>query len=112
MSFNERPGIAVCRPVITCGKMQKNQIIKELKEWNRKTNWGEKLLFSEHHLSHAASAYFPSPFQSAAVSTRAASAHRTLIYAFDAKRPKAPLSAMPAQMREWMLLCLLGPVSA
>ena len=32
-------------------------------------NWEEKLLFSEHHLSHAASAFFPSPFHSAAVLT-------------------------------------------
>ncbi len=29
----------------------------------------EKLLFSEHHLSHAASAFFPSPFESAAILT-------------------------------------------
>jgi carbamoyltransferase len=29
----------------------------------------ERLLFSEHHLSHAASAFFPSPFQSAAILT-------------------------------------------
>ena len=27
------------------------------------------LLFSEHHLSHAASAYYPSPFERAAVLT-------------------------------------------
>lgn len=32
-------------------------------------DWEEKLLFSEHHLSHAASAFFPSPFASAAVLT-------------------------------------------
>jgi carbamoyltransferase len=31
--------------------------------------WEEKLLFSEHHLSHAASAFFPSPFGRAAVLT-------------------------------------------
>ena len=30
---------------------------------------GERLLFSEHHLSHAASAFFPSPFRDAAVLT-------------------------------------------
>ena len=29
----------------------------------------EKLLFSEHHLSHAASAFFPSPFERAAILT-------------------------------------------
>ena len=31
--------------------------------------WSDKLLFSEHHLSHAASAFFPSPFDRAAVLT-------------------------------------------
>ena len=31
--------------------------------------WSKRLLFSEHHLSHAASAFFPSPFQDAAVLT-------------------------------------------
>ena len=32
-------------------------------------DWSDKLLFSEHHLSHAASAFFPSPFDRAAVLT-------------------------------------------
>ena len=32
-------------------------------------DWDERLVFSEHHLSHAASAFFPSPFPSAAVLT-------------------------------------------
>ena len=31
--------------------------------------WNEQLLFSEHHLSHAASAFFPSPFEEAVVLT-------------------------------------------
>ncbi len=31
--------------------------------------WEERLLFSEHHLSHAASAFYPSPFERAAVLT-------------------------------------------
>ena len=31
--------------------------------------WQEKLLFSEHHLSHAASAFYPSPFEEALVLT-------------------------------------------
>ena len=31
--------------------------------------WRERLLFSEHHLSHAASAFYPSPFERAAVLT-------------------------------------------
>ncbi|MDG1904575.1 MAG: carbamoyltransferase [Arenicella sp.] len=32
-------------------------------------NWEEKLSFSEHHLSHAASAFYPSPFEEAVVLT-------------------------------------------
>ncbi len=37
---------------------------------SRRTSTGSsKLLFAEHHLSHAASAFFPSPFEEAAVLT-------------------------------------------
>jgi carbamoyltransferase len=32
-------------------------------------DWSRQLLFTEHHLSHAASAFFPSPFEEAAVLT-------------------------------------------
>ena len=49
---------------------QKSTLIKELKNnLGDKINWNEKLMFSEHHLSHAASAFYPSPFESAAVLT-------------------------------------------
>ena len=49
---------------------QKSVIIRELKlTLDENVNWRERLLFSEHHLSHAASAYYPSPFESAAVLT-------------------------------------------
>ncbi len=49
---------------------QKKAIIDALKDlWGNKNDWEERLLFSEHHLSHAASAFFPSPFESAAVLT-------------------------------------------
>ena len=49
---------------------QKAALIKELKsKIDKDVNWQEHLLFSEHHLSHAASAYYPSPFKSAAVLT-------------------------------------------
>jgi carbamoyltransferase len=49
---------------------QKSLLIKELKSTlDENINWQERLLFSEHHLSHAASAYYPSPFESAAVLT-------------------------------------------
>lgn len=49
---------------------QKSALIKELKSTlSEDINWRERLLFSEHHLSHAASAFYPSPFDSAAVLT-------------------------------------------
>jgi carbamoyltransferase len=49
---------------------QKSALIKELKATlDEDINWRERLLFSEHHLSHAASAFYPSPFDSAAVLT-------------------------------------------
>ena len=49
---------------------QKSVLIKELKSsLDENVDWRERLLFSEHHLSHAASAYYPSPFDSAAVLT-------------------------------------------
>tara|TARA_B100000780_G_scaffold277667_1_gene248944 strand:+ start:722 stop:2560 length:1839 start_codon:yes stop_codon:yes gene_type:complete len=49
---------------------QKSLIIKELETaLDVNGNWKDKLLFSEHHLSHAASAFYPSPFKRAAVLT-------------------------------------------
>ncbi len=51
---------------------QKSKLIHELKLLNdtaNDVNWQDKLLFSEHHMSHAASAFYPSPFQRAAVLT-------------------------------------------
>ena len=48
---------------------QKDTLIKHLKAFDQNVEWAEKLIFSEHHLSHAASAFFPSPFESAAVLT-------------------------------------------
>lgn len=47
----------------------KNLLQKELKVYASKVDWQQRLLFSEHHLSHAASAYYPSPFQESAVLT-------------------------------------------
>tara|TARA_B100000287_G_scaffold374044_1_gene373613 strand:+ start:1052 stop:2878 length:1827 start_codon:yes stop_codon:yes gene_type:complete len=46
----------------------KRQITNFLKKIDSKFN-EEKLFFSEHHLSHAASAFFPSPFKKAMVFT-------------------------------------------
>lgn len=49
---------------------QKRILIQELQNsFGSSIDWGQRLLFSEHHLSHAASAFFPSPFSSAAVLT-------------------------------------------
>ena len=49
---------------------QKNILVGELEElFERDIAWSNRLLFSEHHLSHAASAYFCSPFDEAVVIT-------------------------------------------
>ena len=49
---------------------QKSSLIKKLETTLEKNlNWKDKLLFSEHHLSHAASAFYPSPFEKAAILT-------------------------------------------
>ncbi|AFS48553.1 Carbamoyltransferase [alpha proteobacterium HIMB59] len=49
---------------------QKSLLTKELKFlFGKDVNWSERLLFSEHHLSHAASAFYPSPFERAAILT-------------------------------------------
>lgn len=48
---------------------QKDLLAKELKALEPGVNWIDRLLFSEHHLSHAASAFFPSPFDEALVLT-------------------------------------------
>ncbi len=48
---------------------QKDLLRGEFKKFDEKFDWENRLLFSEHHLSHAASAYFPSPFEEAAVLT-------------------------------------------
>lgn len=49
---------------------QKTMINDAFKDaFGNQINWLSKLLFSEHHLSHAASAFFPSPFEVAAVLT-------------------------------------------
>jgi carbamoyltransferase len=48
---------------------QRANLVKELKAFDSRVDWGARLLFSEHHLSHAASAFYPSPFERAAVLT-------------------------------------------
>ncbi len=49
---------------------QKSALVKQLVlRYGNKIDWYKRLLFSEHHLSHAASAFYPSPFKTAAVLT-------------------------------------------
>ena len=47
----------------------RNLLTKELGQLDKGVDWSGRLLFSEHHLSHAASAFFPSPFEEALVLT-------------------------------------------
>lgn len=49
---------------------QKKNILDQLHNiLGDKPDWEKKLLFSEHHFSHAASAFFPSPFENSAIIT-------------------------------------------
>ncbi|MBT6288806.1 MAG: hypothetical protein HOI98_00725, partial [Rhodospirillaceae bacterium] len=48
---------------------QKDLLRKALQAYDDGFDWQNKLLFAEHHQSHAASAFFPSPFQDAVVLT-------------------------------------------
>lgn len=49
---------------------QKRFLISKFKKnVSPEINWKKRLLFSEHHLSHASSAFFPSPFKEAAIIT-------------------------------------------
>ena len=48
---------------------QKDLLRREFKRFDPDFDWKNKLLFAEHHQSHAASAFFPSPFEEAVVLT-------------------------------------------
>jgi carbamoyltransferase len=48
---------------------QKNFLFKKLKEHDENYKSDKNIYFSDHHLSHAASAFFPSPFEQAVVLT-------------------------------------------
>jgi carbamoyltransferase len=48
---------------------QKRHLVAKLRAAAPGFDWGQRLLFCEHHLSHAASAFFPSPFETAAILT-------------------------------------------
>ena len=62
---------AVAMPLWLKQKLfQKRLIINELRKIDKnKCNFDDKLNFSEHHYSHAASAFFPSPYKKAVVLT-------------------------------------------
>jgi carbamoyltransferase len=47
----------------------KRLLIEKLGEIRSDVDWKAKMLFAEHHQSHAASAYYPSPFKEAVVLT-------------------------------------------
>jgi carbamoyltransferase len=48
---------------------QRRQLEREVRRLGAADAIGDRLLFAEHHRSHAASAFFPSPFEEAAVLT-------------------------------------------
>jgi carbamoyltransferase len=48
---------------------QKNLLFNKLKEHDKNYKSDKNIFFSDHHLSHAASAFFPSPFDEAVVLT-------------------------------------------
>jgi carbamoyltransferase len=48
---------------------QKNLLHNELKRFSKEFDWERRLLFGEHHQSHAASAFYPSPFEDALILT-------------------------------------------
>ncbi len=63
------PSFRTAMPIWLREKLfQKTFLVKELKQHSNNFTV-DKLLFAEHHLSHAASAFYPSPFQEAVVLT-------------------------------------------
>ncbi len=61
---------AVAMPLWMKEKLfQKSLLRDELKRYADDFDWQHKLLFAEHHQSHAASAFYPSPFEEAVVLT-------------------------------------------
>ncbi|MDE0814872.1 MAG: carbamoyltransferase [Alphaproteobacteria bacterium] len=48
---------------------QKDVLRKAFMGFDENFDWQNKLLFSEHHMSHAASAFYPSPYEEAVVLT-------------------------------------------
>ena len=61
---------AMAMPVWIREKLfQKDILRRELEKFEPEFDWKNKLMFAEHHVSHAASAFYASPFKDAAVLT-------------------------------------------
>ena len=62
---------ATSLPIWLKDKLFQKRVISDAlkKNFGKVIDWESRLLFSEHHLSHAASAFYPSPFEEAAVLT-------------------------------------------
>ena len=72
VAFAPRGFMSFCKamPVWLKDKLfQKKMLFKEFKRHDENFKDESRLFFSEHHLSHAASAFFPSPFDDAIVLT-------------------------------------------
>ena len=72
VAFAPRGFISFCKamPIWLREKLfQKNLLIQNFKKHDQNFNDKSKIYFSDHHLSHAASAFFPSPFEEAVVLT-------------------------------------------
>ena len=72
VAFAPRGFKSFCRamPIWLKDKLfQKKMLFNELKKHDKRFNDNKKIYFSDHHLSHAASAFFPSPFEEAVVLT-------------------------------------------
>lgn len=65
------PSFVAALPLWVRDKLfMKTQLLRQLRATlGADVEWADRLLFSEHHLSHAASAFYPSPFEEAAVLT-------------------------------------------
>ena len=65
-----RRSFAMAMPLWVREKLfQKDLLHQELKQFSAQFDWEHRLLFAEHHQSHAASAFYPSPFQNALILT-------------------------------------------
>ncbi len=72
VAFAPRGFVSFCKamPIWIKEKLfQKNLLFNKLKELDENYKSDENIFFSDHHLSHAASAFFPSPFDEAVVLT-------------------------------------------